>query len=134
MDITDGPVAIDHGTSHITAVDKDRNAVAFTSTVGDNFGSWFISNSTGIILNSLMNSFTRVNGTSDNLPIINNNIIKPGKFPMASIQELKQSYSQDMCPTIVLKDNKLVMALGGAGGAKIPAAVAQVLLCTKFTM
>ncbi len=34
-----------------------------------------------------------------------------------------------MCPTIVVdKSNQLVMALGAAGGQRIPAAVAQILL------
>src|SRR5262249_29664845 len=34
----------------------------------------------------------------------------------------------NMCPTVVLRDGKPILALGGAGGRKIPNAVFEVLL------
>ena len=42
----------DHGTSHLTVIDKDRNAVSITSSINTIFGSGVLSESTGIFLNS----------------------------------------------------------------------------------
>lgn len=42
----------DHGTSHLTVIDKDRNAVSITSSINTIFGSGVLSESTGIVLNS----------------------------------------------------------------------------------
>jgi gamma-glutamyltranspeptidase len=47
----------DHGTTHINIVDKDRNAVAITSSVNYYFGSTFASPSTGIVFNNVMDDF-----------------------------------------------------------------------------
>ena len=41
----------DHGTTHLSVVDKDRNAVAITSSINFHFGSKFVSSSTGILFN-----------------------------------------------------------------------------------
>ena len=41
----------DRGTTHVSVVDKNRNAVAITSSINFHFGSKFISPSTGIIFN-----------------------------------------------------------------------------------
>ncbi len=37
----------DHGTSHLSVVDAERNAVSFTTTINTSFGSKVISESTG---------------------------------------------------------------------------------------
>lgn len=44
----------DHGTSHLSVVDKDGNAVAITTSVNSQFGSGLVSESTGIVLNNEM--------------------------------------------------------------------------------
>ena len=43
-----------HGTSHLSVVDKDGNVVAITSSLNTIFGSGVVSESTGIVLNNQM--------------------------------------------------------------------------------
>jgi len=43
-----------HGTTHLSVVDKDGNAVAITSSLNTIFGSGVVSESTGILLNNQM--------------------------------------------------------------------------------
>jgi gamma-glutamyltranspeptidase len=44
----------DQGTSHLSVVDKDGNAVAITTSVNARFGACLVSESTGILLNNQM--------------------------------------------------------------------------------
>ncbi len=46
----------DHGTSHFSIIDKDRNAVSMTTTVNTLFGSAVVSPSTGILFNDQVRS------------------------------------------------------------------------------
>lgn len=83
----------DHGTSHLSIVDGERNAVSLTSTVNDVFGSLIVSSSTGILLNNEMDDFAiPTDNSPDKLPPAKENFIRPYKRPLSS-----------MAPTIVLK-------------------------------
>ncbi|XP_039114395.1 LOW QUALITY PROTEIN: glutathione hydrolase 1-like [Dioscorea cayenensis subsp. rotundata] len=109
---------LDHGTSHLCVVDKDRNAVSMTSTVNSYFGALYQSPSTGILLNNEMDDFSiPVNISNNVLPPAPANFISPSKRPLSS-----------MAPTIVLKNGQLKAVVGASGGAMIIAATTEVLL------
>jgi len=108
----------DHGTTHISVVDANRNAVAFTTTVNYNFGSKFVSKSTGILLNDEMDDFTVSNASNVwGLPPSSSNIIVPGKRPLSS-----------MSPSMVFRDNKLFLIAGANGGPRIITSTLQTYL------
>ncbi|VDK27225.1 unnamed protein product [Gongylonema pulchrum] len=75
----------DHGTSHVSAIDKDSNAVACTSTINQIFGSMRISPTLGIVWNDEMDDFS-IPGTSNAFGIAPSpaNYIEPGKRPMST--------------------------------------------------
>ncbi|KAJ7945350.1 Gamma-glutamyltranspeptidase [Quillaja saponaria] len=106
----------DHGTSHLSIIDRDRNAVSMTTTINAYFGSQILSPSTGIVLNNEMDDFS-IPGTADSRPPAPANFIVPGKRPLSS-----------MSPTIVIKDKEVKAVVGASGGAMIIAGTAQVLL------
>lgn len=82
------------------------------------FGSYVMSESTGIIFNNEMNDFSIPNAFSDGLLPAPANFIAPGKSPVSS-----------MSPIIVLNDRKdAVLVMGGAGGILIMTAVIQVII------
>ncbi|CAN4097253.1 unnamed protein product [Withania somnifera] len=108
----------DHGTSHMSIVDSERNAVSMTTTVNSYFGAKYLSPSTGIVLNNEMDDFSIPANRSENVPPpAPANFIHPGKRPLSS-----------MTPTIVLKGGQLRGVVGASGGAMIIAGTTEVLL------
>ncbi|EOA18807.1 hypothetical protein CARUB_v10007420mg [Capsella rubella] len=110
----------DHGTSHLSIIDSERNVVSMTSTINGYFGALMLSPSTGIVLNNEMDDFSmpmKSGGDPDVPPPAPANFIRPGKRPLSS-----------MTPTIVFKDGKVKAALGASGGMYIIAGTTEVFL------
>ncbi|KAG0310930.1 hypothetical protein BGZ99_010460 [Dissophora globulifera] len=107
-----------HGTTHLSTVDKDDMAVSLTSTVNLLFGSKLLDPKTGVILNDEMDDFS-IPGRANAFGLQPSpyNYPEPGKRPLSSC-----------VPTIVERDGKFEMALGGAGGSRILTAVLQTML------
>jgi len=107
-------------TSHLSVVDGEGNAVALTTTVNFLFGACLVVPGTGILLNDEMDDFDTAPGVANAYGLVGRgpNAIAPGKIPLSS-----------MSPTFVFApDGRLELAVGAAGGARIPTAVAQAIL------
>ena len=106
-------------TSHLTVVDKERNAVSLTFTVNLGFGAGIVADGTGIVLNNEMDDFAAAPGVPNAFGLLGNkaNAIAPNKTPLSS-----------MTPTIVTENGKLRMALGSPGGSTIITQVLQIIL------
>jgi gamma-glutamyltranspeptidase/glutathione hydrolase len=96
-------------TTHLTVVDSQGNAVVLTQTLGTFFGSTIVVPGTGILLNDQMKNFS---GRSSS----------PNKL------EPRKSMNSTQAPTIVLKDNELVLAVGSPGAYRILTTVFQFLV------
>ena len=97
------------GTTHLTVVDNDRNAVAMTCTLGPSFGCMHIVPGTGIILNNEGVFF-------DLDPLDGPNYPAAGK-----------RVQHDMSPTMVLRGDRLFLALGTPGALGITQTIPQVI-------
>jgi gamma-glutamyltranspeptidase/glutathione hydrolase len=97
-----------NGTQHLSAVDRNGMMVALTLTHGGYFGAQVTVDGLGLTLGHGLSRFDREPGRA--------NSAAPGKRPL-----------HNMSPTVVFKDGRLTMALGGRGGRKIPNAVFEVL-------
>jgi len=107
------PGYVEHGTSHMTIVDRQGNAVSFTTTIESPFGSLMMVG--GFILNNELTDFSAV-AERDGRPVANR--VEPGKRPRSS-----------MSPTFVLnKDRTLELAVGSAGGQRIIGDTLQALI------
>ncbi|GMH82870.1 hypothetical protein TL16_g09409 [Triparma laevis f. inornata] len=108
----------DHGTAHLSVIDSDQNCVALTTTVNTEFGSGFLSPSTGILLNNQMDDFA-----SEGRP----NYFGLAPSPLNYPEPFKRPLSS-MSPSIVLYKGVPRMVLGASGGPKIITATLQTFL------
>ncbi len=106
-------------TSHLTVVDKQRNAVSLTFTINLGFGAGVVTPGTGIVLNNEMDDFAAAPGVPNAFGLVGNdaNSIAPRKTPLSS-----------MTPTIITENGRLRMAVGTPGGSTIITQVLQVIL------
>lgn len=109
----------DAGTSHLCAVDRWGGAVACTETINLEFGSLLGVPGYGVVLNNEMDDFTTTPGRANafGLSQAERNLLAPGKRPLSS-----------MSPTIVLRDGRAEVVVGGSGGPRIITGTLQVLL------
>ncbi len=106
-------------TTNLCVIDRWGNAVAVNQTVNLTYGAKITLPGTGVILNNEMDDFSAQPGMPNAFGLVGSeaNSIAPGKRPLSS-----------MSPTIVVKDGKPVLVLGGAGGPTIITGVLQVIV------
>ena len=108
------PLGVDRtpesGTTHMTIVDKEGNALVMTTTVESGFGSYHMTR--GFILNNQLTDFSAAPRDASGAVIANR--VQPGKRPRSS-----------MAPTLVFKiaadgsRGDFVMGTGSPGGSTI---------------
>lgn len=101
------------GTTHFVAVDDAGNVASMTSTVESGFGSQLVSG--GFVLNNELTDFSFAPTEPGGAPMAN--AVAGGRRPVSS-----------MSPVIVYKGNKPVLAVGSAGGRRIPSHVLKTLI------
>ena len=109
-------------TTHFCVADAEGNWVSCTATINTAFGSKVVIPGTGILMNNQMDDFAVAPGVPNHFKLVGGeaNAIAPGKRPLSS-----------MSPTLVMEDNQVVMAIGGAGG---PTIISQVLLGLSYAL
>ena len=99
----------DAGTTHLTVIDRDGNAVSITNTIMSGFGSGIIPKNTGVIMNNGMMWYDPVPGRV--------NSIAPGKYPL-----------NNMSPALVVGKDGVEIAVGASGGRRITNCVSSLLV------
>ena len=105
---------VENGTSHISVVDGQGNAVSMTTTIEDGFGSRLMT-AGGFLLNNELTDFSFLPQEAGR-PVANR--VEPGKRPRSS-----------MAPTIVFDAfDRLYVVAGSPGGSQIIPYVAKTLV------
>ncbi len=109
------PIQSGQHTTHFSILDENGNRVSATLSINTSFGSAFVPEGTGVVLNNEMDDFSIKPGVPNAYGLVGAeaNAIEPGKRPLSS-----------MTPTFVEKD-KAVAILGTPGGSRI---ISMVLL------
>jgi gamma-glutamyltranspeptidase/glutathione hydrolase len=103
-ELTDWVGSVGAHTSHLVAQDCGGLTVSMTQTIGPIFGAKVATPKLGFAYAATMGGYLRTGPQN------------PGERPRTAI-----------APVIVTKDDKVVLALGAAGGIKIPSAIVQVI-------
>ena len=105
-------------TTHVSAMDRAGNAVAYTTTLNLGYGSKIVVAGGGFLLNNEMDDFSSKPGVPNSFGLVGGeaNAIEPGKRMLSS-----------MTPTLVLKDGEPVLVTGSPGGSTIITTVLQVV-------
>ncbi len=96
-------------TTHLSVLDKNGNRVSATLSINLPFGSAYLADGTGVLLNNEMDDFSSKPGTPNAYGLVGNeaNAIAPEKRPLSS-----------MTPSFV-EGNSQVAILGTPGGSRI---------------
>lgn len=107
-----------HETTHLVVIDARGRCVSLTTTLNALYGSGFVEPATGILLNDQMDDFDTRPGEPNMYGLVGtgSNVVRGGRRMLSS-----------MSPTIVLRDGRTWLGLGGRGGPRILSGVAQVL-------
>jgi gamma-glutamyltranspeptidase/glutathione hydrolase len=114
-----GVVAESDHTTHFSVVDEHRNAVAFTTTINELFGSAVTITGAGFMMNNEMDDFAAKPGSPNMFGLVQGeaNAIAPGKRMLSA-----------MTPTIVVApSNQTLLVTGARGGPRIISAVFQII-------
>lgn len=117
-DRTRAPAAFvteDHGTTHLVVIDAEENVVSLTTTVNNAFGARLVAEASGVLLNDELADFVPRAMASKMGVTDPPGAARPGARPPSS-----------MCPTVVLRGGRPLLALGGSGGLRIATGVSQV--------
>ncbi|MCK4414227.1 MAG: gamma-glutamyltransferase [Candidatus Eisenbacteria sp.] len=106
-------------TTHFNIVDSHGNAVAVTTTLNTSFGTGIMVTGAGFLLNNELDDFAAAPGVPNYYGLIQGeaNAVRPYARPLSS-----------MTPTLVLEEDRVVLALGSPGGPRIITAVLQSLI------
>jgi len=96
-------------TTHLSVLDKDGNRVSATLSINLPFGSGYLAEGTGVLLNNEMDDFSSKPGTPNAYGLVGNeaNAIAPEKRPLSS-----------MTPSFVESEGEIAI-LGTPGGSRI---------------
>lgn len=100
---------IAEGTTQVSVVDRWGNAVALSQTVGGFFGATVATPGLGFLYNANLNAFDTTNPLSPHY-------LRPYQVPMTTL-----------APTIILKDGKPLLVLGGAGSDRVVPTIVSVI-------
>ncbi len=105
-------------TTHFSIIDKWGNAVSNTYTLNGSYGCGVVIKGTGILMNNEMDDFSIKPGVPNMFGLVGGeaNSIAPEKRMLSS-----------MTPTIVTKNDSIVLIVGSPGGSTIITSVAQVI-------
>jgi gamma-glutamyltranspeptidase/glutathione hydrolase len=106
-------------TTHFSMMDDQGNMIASTQTINGWMGSGLVVPGTGLVLNNEMDDFSALEDTQNMFGAVGGkqNSVQAEKTPLSS-----------MSPTLVLKDNKPVLAVGAPGGTRIISCTAETIL------
>jgi gamma-glutamyltranspeptidase/glutathione hydrolase len=105
-------------TTHFSIVDAKGNAVSMTYTLNGGYGSGVTVPGTGVLMNNEMDDFAAKPGSANMFGLVQGegNAIQAGKRPLSS-----------MTPSILTRDGKLFLVVGGPGGGRIITSVLQTI-------
>ena len=115
-------------TTHFSIINNQDQAIAITLTLNGRYGSQVVTEKYGIVMNNQMDDFNTIPEKANLYGLIQGkkNSVTPGKRPLSS-----------MTPTLIEKNGKVIMAIGGVGGPMIISSVFQSIyryLVHKFSI